>query len=154
MYKTKKTFYSKKGYTSKELINISHALPNNIQVDSTLYTAKEACVLKGMRLQYNCETSTISNIRWCLLVVKEGRSPNAISTTPLAKMYVPEQEVWAAGAVKTTDLTNNANLYGAPVDIHVKTSRKLEQGDKLYFVVISGSSSGSGVGLAQFLVSS
>ena len=70
-----------------------------------------------------------------LLVIREGRSPNNLDTGSSGDFYVPESEVWSWGVGKAVTTADPSWVY--EFDIAPKTSRKLEQGDKLVLTIVS-----------------
>ena len=68
--------------------------------------------------------------------VKEGYVPNAINTGSSGDFYIPEQDVWAWGVGKATQSANGIG-WAYDFDIAPKTSRKMEEGDRLYMAIVS-----------------
>ena len=133
--------YKKSRHVDKKLLVSSGPLAANTQANTILYTAPVACTLKGLRINGSLNGTTINanaNISWAVLVVREGRIPNSINTGTSGDFYVPEQEVWAWGVGKAATLTTTGdNSWIYEFDIAPGTSRKMEEGDKLYISIVS-----------------
>ena len=142
-YYSKKRSYSKAypkaRHVDKKLLLSSGNLTASTQSNVTLYTASVACTLKGLRINGSIsdafDVNTPANVSWALLVIREGRFPNNINTGSSGDFYVPESEVWSWGVGKAVTTSDPNWIY--EFDIAPKTSRKLEQGDKLVLSIVS-----------------
>ena len=144
-YYSKKRSYSKAypkaRHVDKKLLLSSGNLTAATQFNTVLFTPSVACTLKGLRVNGSVNETTTTdvipaNISWAILCVKEGYVPNAINTVSSGDFYIPEQDVCAWGVGKATQSANGIG-WAYDFDIAPKTSRKMEEGDRLYMAIVS-----------------
>ena len=127
--------YSSKYSWTKELRSISQT--GTGQVGTLLYEALVPSLVKNIRVD-NVGTNVVAHL---VVVVKSGESLNSINFTDGSPFYEPESNVmlWT--------LSSGTDPY------QTKTARKLNPGDKLYYVTfVSGEATRQA--LCQFYVGS
>ena len=134
-----KPYYNKKSLNwDKILVNNSGALTGNTQSNTLLYTAEEAGVLKGLRVNgaiRDTASAAAPSCYWVITVIKEGYTPNAINTGN-GVLYAPEQDVWAFGTGIASFETATGDSWIYQFDVSPKTRRRIKKGDKLYLSII------------------
>ena len=146
-YKRSYSGYKKRKLNvDKKLLLNSGVLTGGTQSNISLFTASEAVILKGLRVNGAVQSggpqggtaNSPSNVRWALLVVREGYTPNAINQGSSGDFYIPEQDVWVWGVGYTIATATPANgIYEYKFDIAPRTSRKMQEGDQLYLSIVS-----------------
>ena len=160
-YYSKKRSYSKAypkaRHVDKKLLLSSGALTINTQANTVLFTPTVACTLKGLRVNGAVEGVSgggggAVNISWAVLVVKEGYVPNSINTGSSGDFYIPEQDVWAWGVGKASQDATVSDTWIYQFDISPKTSRKMEEGDRLYMSIIATDNANATINTQVFVV--
>ncbi len=141
----------------KDLIVVSKTITASQQA-TTLKTTTFPCTLVGLRWDISMSsqlTTGVSLLSWAIVIVTEGDSANAMSTSDAASFYTPEQNVLTFGLSRYPD----ADAGAGPVVMHwnnnTKTMRKLKAGDTVQFIVQgSAAAQGSVLGVVQFFCKS
>lgn len=128
------------------------------QQQTILKTATFPCTLTGLRWDISANSILVSSpvtIHWCIVVVHDGNSANAMAISDAADFYTPEQDVLTFGITRLAD----ADLGNGPSTTHwsgsTKTMRKLKQGDQLICLVQSTTAAvGAFIGIIQFFCKS
>lgn len=98
-------------------------------------------------------TANAARVWWAIVVVKDGLSPSSMATSDGSSFYQPEANVLTFGTSYVS-----ASTIGASVAHEVgstKAMRKLQNGDKLQFIVVSDILNGAGLNATcQFFIKS
>ncbi len=141
----------------KDLIVVLKTISASQQA-STLKTTTFPCTLVGLRWDLSLSTiltTTTSFAVWAIVIVTEGDSANAMSTSDASSFYTPEQNVLTFGisTFPDADVGNGPNVVNW--NGNTKTMRKLKAGDTVQFIVQgSAAAQGSCHGIVQFFCKS
>ncbi len=141
----------------KDLIVVTKTLSASQQA-TVLKTTTFPCTIVGLRWDISVAislTSGTSFAHWAIVIVTEGDSANAMSSSDAASFYTPEQNVLTFGISRFPD----ADAGAGPVVMHwnnnTKTMRKLKAGDTVQFIIQgSAASQGTMHGVVQFFCKS
>lgn len=131
-----------RGFNAKrpvdKLLKAVALAPAASQVSSTLVTATYPCTIQGIRWTFSASntTSTVSQLYWAIVLVKDGDDAGAIGISNAADFYTPEQNVLAYGNLFLSNSTS-ANGQFEHWEGHTKTMRKLMGGDQIMVVALS-----------------
>ena len=129
--------YSTPRPIDKKLINVSQA-PTTTQAETTLFTARGACTVAGLRWDLQAYGNGAEFCGWALVLIRDGQTtPSIVVSTGGASFYEPEQDVLAFGRW-------NGAISGSVVTRwtdSTKTMRKLKDGDKIVFLSRANASS-------------
>ncbi len=120
------------------------------QQNVTVFTATFPCTITGIRwsLDALADAGTASGgCSWCIQVVKDGLSAQAISTSGGADFITPEVNCVAFGAGLSTGDKGSPKSY----DGNTKTMRKMMGGDLLVFSAVGQATNTTRIfGVVQF----
>ncbi len=123
----------------KKLISILKTSTGTSQVATTLLTTTIPCTITGLRwtLGFNSLVATGPiNVRWALIVVRDGLSATTVGGTDGGDFYTPEGDVLAFGSHLIGE-TDTAGPQVINIDGSTKTMRKMMAGDLFIFTVVS-----------------
>ncbi len=120
----------------KNLINVSKSLVTSTQAATTLITATFPCTITGIRWNgaINATAVGATQIRWAIILVKDGNSPNTMATSDGSTLYEPEQNVLTWGVVTANDFDGGTGSSIQALDGSTKTMRKLMGGDQIQII--------------------
>ena len=121
----------------KSLVIVNKTAVDGTQVATTLLTATFPCTVTGIRWSMGAIAdagTAISQVRWAIVLVKDGLSASTMASSDGASLYDPEQNVLAFGYAALNDAAQGSAM---PFQGETKTMRKLMGGDKLQFIVAS-----------------
>ena len=109
----------------------------NTQSSNNLFTASNALTYTGGSIQVSCaqaQSASAATMRWALVIVREGLTPTTLSMTDGGTMFLPEQDVLAAGSFTSPTGTT----VSIASEFHkLKSMRKMKEGDTLLWLTIS-----------------
>jgi len=137
----------------KELKNITITNAGTTQRSTVLKTTTFPCTVAGLRWSIslqNALTTDSEHMYWAIVVVHDGESVNAPSTSDTGDFYTPEQNVLAFGIISADDADAGGRITTMTAGTS-KTMRKLKQGDQLIFTSL-GINGTAGIvrGIVQF----
>ena len=140
--------YRRRGYSTRRAIDKvtvnQFSTITTTQNNNALYTATTACTFVGARITGSFNAlSTTAKCAWALVVNRNGIAPSQISLTDGATFYSPEQDILASGMLALGGIPTSSIVI--PVDLVVKTKRKLLTGDQISFCTYSDTASGGNI---------
>ncbi len=123
----------------KKLISVLKSSTGTAQVATVLLTTTIPCTITGLRwtIGYNNLVATGPiNVRWGIIVVRDGLAANTLSGTDGGDFYTPESDMLAFGSHLIGE-TDTAGPQVINVEGSTKTMRKMMAGDLLTFIVVS-----------------
>jgi len=146
MYKRRRSYgpTRPKRPVDKVVINET-GVATNTQSNNNIYAAPVACTYTGGRITgaINNVPGTAARVTLCLVHVRQGTATGTISLTDGSSTYTPEQNIlWA-----TTVYGTSAGATYIPIDVVIKTKRKMLTGDQIILAYLSDQPSACYIGL-------
>lgn len=123
------------------------------QTSTSLMDVTFPCTVVGIRWDFAFRNVVASapDVRWAIIVVRDGNSPNTLGGGDGADLYTPEQDVFAWGYWHAADGDAGGGPETVNITGHTKSMRKLMGGDSLMMIakcsVVNGMSL---IGAVQF----
>lgn len=80
------------------------------------------------------ESTQSTLVRWAIIKVPEGRTLNALDPGTGSDLYTPESDVLTFGTMALADSDSGTGSTTVSQNFRVRASRKMQEGDRLYFV--------------------
>ncbi len=124
----------------KKIITIETSV-GDTQVPIQMVSATFPCTVVGIRWEVSITNSSDDHntFVWALVLVKEGTAVDTLGLSSGAAMYNPEQNVLTWGVHNSVQ---QATDIGFNWTGDTKTMRKLQGGDQIQFIAISGETGG------------
>ena len=133
-----KPYYNKKSLNwDKILVNNSGALTGNTQSNTLLYTAEEAGVLKGLRVNGAIRDTATASAPHATGSSRSLRKDTLLTQSTPAMVYsmLPNKTSGHSVLVLPHSKLPLVTL-DLPIDVSPKTKRRMKKGDKLYLSII------------------
>lgn len=118
----------------KRIVSVAHTNVGSTKVDTTLDTSEKAQFIVGLRwnisISQSAGTGTTTGI-WAIVTAKGSYPTNSFNTNDGATTYSPESQLLTFGTWSITASNVSYNY-----DNHIKTGRKVQEGDTLHFIAI------------------